>query len=211
MLDMVKTFFRYFIHPIESNRFLGLQRDGLDGEWTGSRPLELGWSEVILFAWFFYFFATFYDLAGLGFGSSFFFTDELKVLTAMKMTGAMLVIKTVAGAVLFPLVLYFRLLISRFFMRLMLKLLGHGPELEQGLNSLLAISISSHFLLLIPAFGNGLQQLFALLYTILGARFQLRLSWGASFLVGFASFFILFGLVIFFALTIGLVGVVNTL
>ncbi len=196
MKNLIFSYLYYFLHPKLSHQSLGLYPPA---ESVGFKPSELSWSEVILLSWICYFFVGFYDLAGISFGSSFFMPEKLSEFWLMKKTGSLLVLKIVLTVVFYPLVTYFGLVVNRWFMQTMLRLLGYGRAEQEQVNSILAVSLSSHLLLLIPAFGQGLQGLYATLSQVLGARHQLNLGWGESIFVGLASvIFLLFFILIVF-------------
>lgn len=206
MKEIVTSFVHYFIHPVKSNCYLGLVRQGLDGEWRDKKTLSLTWGEVILLSWILYFFVVIYDFAGITLGSSFFMTDRLPELFKMKQMGSFLVIKKLAGVVFYPLIAFLGLWANRLCMSFMLKLMGYRDNVNESLESLLAVSLSSNFLLLIPAFGLGLQGLYAIILQIIGVRKQLQLSWGESVLVGMASIFLIIGFILLVSLIVVLIG-----
>ncbi len=203
MKKYIQSFIYNFAHPIKSQNYYYLRRNGLDSEVEASQRIKrLSLSEVLLLAWPLAFFVALYSIIGVKMGVSIYIPESWEGIISFQKLGQITVFKVLFSFVFFPVWMWIWLKVVTGLMSFTASMLGSDEDIEQGMKDVITGAMSPSILYILPVVGPALVNLLFWVYAGIGIYKNLRFSATKTIFI-LISPFVLFCLMILFIILVG--------
>jgi hypothetical protein len=201
LIDSLYTFFMYLVHPFKSHDFLlSSDSDFLPKKLGVYESLGASWAFVVINGiiriWLINLvIISFYQFTSIGDG----LIDQL--YNSDGFTGYyFLILSTILDVIFYPLFVLFLIQFWEFIISFFGKVMKVEGDLTQKAQDVIAVSLSSHALLVVPIFGDMAQKLASLVLMYAGLRKQLNATPVMCFCIILTPILIMLGMIAFILL-----------